>query len=107
MSSVRGSRFHQIMRSEYYMRKAQQQITVLDIKLLDLQKMAEKSKQQGFPLVTARLNRQINIVEGVRSMYFEYILAKTEEISVPSRDLYDEDVISTMAIDNDDFMFNE
>jgi hypothetical protein len=41
------------------MRKAQQQITVLDIKLLDLQKMAEKSKQQGFPLVTARLNRQI------------------------------------------------
>jgi hypothetical protein len=26
---------------------------------------------------------------------------------VPSRDLYDEDVISTMAIDNDDFMFNE
>jgi hypothetical protein len=95
------------MRSEYYMRKAQQQITVLDIKLLDLQKMAEKSKQQGFPLVTARLNRQINIVEGVRSMYFEYILAKTEEISVPSRDLYDEDVISTMAIDNDDFMFNE
>lgn len=107
MSSVRGSRFQQLMKAEFYMRKARQQISVLDNKLIDLHYLLEKSQERDLPLDTSRINRRISVTEGIRGMYFEYICAKTEEISVPSQDLYDEDVVATMAFDLDDFTFNE
>lgn len=104
---VRGSRFQQLMRAQSYMRKARQQIDILENKLMDLHLMVEKSKVQDLPIVTAQINRRISIIEGVRGMYFEYIRRKTTEIAVPSRDLYDEDIINTLSLDDDDFTFNE
>lgn len=107
ISIVRGSRFRQMMAAQTHMRKARQQIEILDSMLTELRLRAQRSKDQDLQIVTAQINRRISVAEGVRGMYFEYIRRKATEIAVPSRELYDEDVISTLSIDDDDMTFHE